>query len=437
MKTRLNPEHALSASFAADVTDLQSRTARGLLETLLEGYRGRGAIRLWNGETVAADSETSSLIVVRQPALVRHMVLGRDLTTLAEAYLGGDLEIEGAIESVFDVVEFLRRRRFTLGERWRVLRQALQLPARYRPAGASRVRGARAPLRNDRDSISYHYDVSNEFYRLWLDPNLVYSCAYFSDAEQTLEAAQQDKLDYLCRKLRLRPGLKLLDVGCGWGALVSWAASHYGVEAHGITLSGKQYQYACERIDREGLQEKVKVELRDYRQLPPEGRYDRIVSVGMFEHIGLENFPTYFATMRRLLRQGGLFLNHGIASDSGWRETQITRFVNRYVFPDGALTRISEATAAMESAGLEVLDVENLRPHYALTLRNWVRRLEAAAAEARALTSDKTYRLWRLYMAGSAYYFTKGSLRVYQVLNGIADAPPAVPLRRDDLYARG
>ncbi|MGD2075295.1 MAG: cyclopropane-fatty-acyl-phospholipid synthase family protein [Gammaproteobacteria bacterium] len=409
--------------------------ACALLKALLSNYRGRAAIRLWDGQTLAANRHTTTFVVIRHPALVRRMVINADVLALAEAYLAGDIDVEGAIENAFDLVEFISLHRLSTGQRWRLAVQALRLPGSYRAGGVEAARAGKTMQHNERRTIGHHYDVSNDFYRLWLDPEMVYSCAYFSDPTQSLEAAQRDKLDYLCRKLRLQPGQTLLDVGCGWGALPSWAARNYGVRAHGITLSEQQYHYARERVAREGLQDRVKVELRDYRQLSETPGYDRIVSVGMFEHVGIANFPRYFGTVRRLLKAGGLFLNHGIAQESRWQATPITRFVNRYVFPDGELTRISDATAAMEDAGLEVLDVENLRPHYALTLRHWVSRLEKAAAQARALTSETTYRVWRLYMAGSAYYFSLGSLRVYQVLTGLANAsPPAVPLRRGDLY---
>jgi cyclopropane-fatty-acyl-phospholipid synthase len=276
--------------------------------------------------------------------------------------------------------------------------------------------------------------VGNDFYRLWLDPEMVYSCAYFRDSTQGLAAAQRDKLDYLCRKLRLEPGQRLLDIGCGWGALLIWAAKHYGARAHGITLSQQQHDYANERVRLEGLEGQVSVEMRDYRDLVPEAEYDRVVSVGMFEHIGLRNFATYFATIRRVLKKGGLFLNHGITSDNRWRRTPLTRFINRYIFPDGELTRISDVCAAMERAGFEILDVESLRRHYALTLRRWITALESSHRSAVKTSSESLFRLWRLYMAGSAHYFTEGSINVYQVLAGYSHAPLATPLRREDLY---
>jgi len=265
----------------------------------------------------------------------------------------------------------------------------------------------------------------------------VYSCAYFRSADQSLADAQQDKLDYLCRKLRLQPGQTLLDIGCGWGALAMWAARHYGVQVHGITLSQEQQKLAQERVRAAGLEEKVRIELLDYRNLPDHAQYDRVVSVGMFEHVGINNFPTYFGTVRRVLKPDGLFLNHGITSDTGWERSPLTRFMNRYIFPDGELARISDVSDAMEQAGFEPLDVESLRRHYALTLRHWVSALEAGRDEAIEHSSEVTYRLWRLYMAGCAFYFDEGSIGLYQVLAGQQHQLQPVPLRRDDLYTGG
>jgi cyclopropane-fatty-acyl-phospholipid synthase len=228
-----------------------------------------------------------------------------------------------------------------------------------------------------------------------------------------------------------------LDIGCGWGALVIWAARNYGARAHGITLSEQQYQYAKDRIQREGLEGQVTVELRDYRDLPEDARYDRIVSVGMFEHIGVANFPRYFNIIKRALKPDGLFLNHGITNDTGWQDTPITRFINNYVFPDGELTRIGTVINAMEKAGFEVVDVEGLRRHYALTLRAWVQSLEANREKAVAMVGEASYRVWRLYMSGSAHYFDEGSINVFQVLAGHDREPLVISLRRDEMYAKG
>jgi cyclopropane-fatty-acyl-phospholipid synthase len=287
------------------------------------------------------------------------------------------------------------------------------------PRAASRLAQAvqRHTRTGNRQAIAFHYDLSNDFYRLWLDPAMVYSCAYFETPALSLEQAQRAKLDHICRKLQLQPGEQFLDIGCGWGALVLHAAQAYGVQAHGITLSQRQFELAQERIAQAGLQQQVTVELRDYRDMDGQARFDKIASVGMFEHVGLKNLKAYFGCVHRLLRPQGYFLNHGITHDvEGWSKTLSTQFINRYVFPDGELDTISNIQRVMEQAQFEVMDVEGLRPHYARTLRHWVHRLEARHAQALAYVNEATYRIWRLYMAASAMEFEAGTLGVYQIL---------------------
>ncbi len=429
-------EHSLNIDLDT-LDDAEIVAAREILQRFLAGYDGSVAVRLWSGERIYGDVNAPCTVVIHQPSVLRHLVLHQDLIRLAESYMAGDLDVEGDMESLFDLTQHARELHFSWPDKWRVLLQALRLP-KHRMSGSLVVRDKKAAQhRNTKESIAYHYDVSNDFYRLWLDPEMVYSCAYFRDPDQTLANAQQDKLDHICRKLRLKPGQQLLDIGCGWGALAIWAARHYDVQVHGITLSEQQYRYAIERVRNEGMEEQVRIELRDYRDLPEEAGYDRIVSVGMFEHIGVANFPRYFNTVKRVLKSGGLFLNHGITNDTGWQDTPITRFMNRYVFPDGELARISDVQDAMEQAGFEIIDVEGLRRHYALTLRHWVEALEKYREQAVAMVGEATYRIWRLYMAGCAYYFEEGSTNVYQVLAGSAHQPLATPLRRDDLYKKG
>jgi len=409
--------------------------ARGVLECFLAGYDGSVAVRMWNGDHVHGKSDAPCTLVFHQPAVLRELVLHRDLVRLAELYLAAKIEVEGDAECLFDLVSYMQKRVLPWSAKWRILRHALQLPARDSDSAESRALHRWAgERRNTRASIAHHYDLGNDFYRLWLDPQMVYSCAYFHDASQSLASAQEDKLDYICRKLRLSPGQSLLDIGCGWGALICWAARHYGVHAHGITLSEEQYRYAVERVRSEGLQGQVTVELRDYRTLSNDAHYDRVVSVGMFEHVGVANLPVYFQTVKRVLKPGGLFLNHGITNDTGWLDTPITHFINRYVFPDGELTRISDVSSAMEQAGFEIIDVESLRRHYALTLRRWIQALEAQREQIVKLVGEASYRVWWLYMAGSAWYFDEGSINVYQVLAGGSKQALSIPLRRDDIY---
>jgi len=290
----------------------------------------------------------------------------------------------------------------------------------------------------DAQAIAHHYDVSNEFYALFLDPLMVYTCAYYRDPDGKLEQAQQDKLGHVCRKLDLRAGETLLDIGCGWGSLAIWAAQHYGVRAHGVTLSRAQADYATERIRREGLQDGCRVEYLDYRDLPADVTYDKIAAVGLIEHVGVPNYPDFLGGVRARLKDGGLYLNHGIIHDFHWKRTSQIEFLYRHVFPNADIAGLSETLTEMERAGWEIVDVEGLRLHYARTCRQWVERLNARADEARALVGERTYRTWRLYLTCSAVSFESGSLGLYQVLMRKHRDPLVgrAPRTREPLYER-
>jgi len=435
-KDSLVQSDALIGTPSALSADRQSLIGSEIIAEVLADYHGGTAIVLWDGTLVHGTLDAPCTAIFREPGALRDLILHRDLLRLADSYLGGAIDLEGDLESLFDLKLHLTGLNLSLGTRLHLMRLALRLPKRTRTGSRPDRRAGRSLHRNSRASIAHHYDVGNDFYGLWLDPEMVYSCAYFNSAEQSLADAQRDKLDYLCRKLRLQPGQTLLDIGCGWGALALWAARHYGVQAYGITLSKEQSTLARERIKNAGLEEQVRIELLDYRDLPQDVQYDRVVSVGMFEHVGIKNFPTYFGTVQRLLKPDGLFLNHGITNETGWEGTPEIRFMNHYVFPDGELARISDVCDAMERAGFEILDVEGLRRHYALTLRHWVKALETKRQEAIGYSSELTYRLWRLYMAGCAFNFEAGGIGVYQVVAGQRHQPQPVPLRREDLYTR-
>jgi cyclopropane-fatty-acyl-phospholipid synthase len=294
-------------------------------------------------------------------------------------------------------------------------------------------------LRNrdaDARAIAHHYDVSNEFYALFLDPLMVYTCAYYRDHDGKLEQAQQDKLDHVCRKLELARGETMLDIGCGWGSLAIWAAQHYGVRAHGVTLSKAQADYATERIQKEGLADRCRVDFLDYRDLPASLTFDKIAAVGVIEHVGIPNYPAFFGSVRARLNDGGLYLNHGIVHDFHWKPTSQTEFLYRHVFPNGDLAGLSQTLTEIERANFEILDVEGLRLHYARTCRHWVERLVARADEARALAGERTYRTWLLYLTCSAVAFEGGSIGLYQVLTR-KHRDPAVdraPRTRDHIY---
>ena len=444
-----------SAIAAADNDDSRGvGEASDLLLRLFRSYAGCIAVRLWDGTRLdlgqsapnPADAPPSFTLVFRNAEVVSLLVLGRDRLRLADAYFRGDMDIEGDFFAALMLKDHLDTISLSLPERMLTLWSAYRLRALARKP--ARIDGERPSLeagfvkahsrRENREAIHFHYDVSNDFYALWLDDAMVYSCAYFEQSNVTLEQAQWAKLDHICRKLMLKWGDRLLDIGCGWGALIIHAAQHYGVHAHGITLSQQQLDLAKIRIAQAGLEARVTVELLDYRDLSGSCLYDKVASVGMFEHVGLKNLPIYFSTVHRLLKPCGLFLNHGITHDvEGWEKTSSTEFINRYVFPDGQLDTVSNIQRAMETARFEIADVEALRPHYALTLRHWVSRLELHHSQALKYVNESTYRVWRLYIAACALEFESGEIGVYQVLGckrGVGAA--AVPLTRDHLYSQ-
>lgn len=433
----------MSATAPIPAEDPFVQTSLSFLNLLFGDVHPRDfQVRLWDGTTWGPEPGQPArfTIVLKHPGALRAMFWPPEELTMAEAYIYDDFDIEGDIESVFRLADPLLAKSWTVAEKAALGRLLLKLPDTRQPRlgrQAARVRGRRHSKARDQQAISYHYDVSNDFYALWLDKNMVYSCAYFHSPEDDIDTAQERKLDYICRKLRLRPGERLLDIGCGWGGLIIHAVQHYGVEALGITLSRPQVEYAQERIRRLGLQDRCRVEFRDYRDVNEPESFDKLVSVGMFEHVGREKLEEYFAQAWRILRPGGVFLNHGIACKEGLPASNRPTFSDRYVFPDGELVPIHVTLEVAEKAGFEVRDVENLREHYMWTLRSWVRRLEAHHDQARALTDEVTYRVWRLFMSGSAHGFKVGRLKVYQALLSKPDSEgnSRLPLTRADWYA--
>lgn len=405
-----------------------------VFSTLFEGYEGPPfAIRLWDGWqwSSSANLKPACTIVLENPKALRALVTDPSELTMGEAFIHGDLDVEGDIFAVFSIVEQVLNRPRSLRQQ-----MAEKLAGTIFGLGQWLRHGPLNSLHRARASIAHHYDQPVAFYEPWLGESLVYSCGYFRTAQDSLDAAQEQKLELICHKLRLQRSERFLDIGCGWGSLLLHAAGRRQAHAQGITLSREQAGTAKRRIEEAGLEHCCRAELCDYRELDGSREpFDKIASVGMFEHVGLKNLPHYFGIAYRLLKPGGLFLNHGIARShsSPVRESS---FIDRYVFPDGRLVTLSETLEAAESQGLEVRDVENLREHYELTLRRWVEGLRQNADTLLEHVPMITYRIWLLYMAGAAAAFRRGDIGVYQVLLSRPDRGNSrLPLTRDDWYA--
>lgn len=416
------------------MSDAKKSHERKLLDDLFRDYSGPTfAIRLWNGwQWVSLAGERPAFtVVVEMPGAQAALVAHPNEVTLGEAFIRREIDVEGDIFSVFSVAEYLVNRPRSL------LQRAKDLFLRTL-AGADRWfhHGALHSKARDRASITYHYDQPVEFFRPWLGSTLAYSCAYFRTPNDSLDLAQAQKLELICRKLRLQPRERFLDIGCGWGSLILHAADRHNVRAHGITLSRIQAETAQSRIEDADLSPRCTVELRDYRDCENlSGSFDKIASVGMFEHVGSKHLSHYFHTVHGLLRPGGTFLNHGIAR-SALSPVRQDSFIDRYVFPDGRLATLSQAISAAESAGFEVRDVENLREHYELTSRKWVEGLRQNEVELRNYVPEMTYRIWLLYMAGSAAAFRRGDIAVYQILLSRPEQGRCrLPLVREDWYS--
>jgi cyclopropane-fatty-acyl-phospholipid synthase len=392
-------------------------------------------LRLWNGRRLGP-ADPDFLISLEHPGSLRAMLWPPSDVAAGEAYLNGAIDIEGDI--VGAIAAGARLGALTDAPSWRrasLLRAILAMPkppARFRSAsGRAHLRGRMHTRERDRQAIAFHYDLPVDFYSTFLDSELVYSCAYFDEPMGDLDLAQRRKVDLVCRKLRLRPGQRLLDVGCGFGPLLRHAARHYGVTGVGVTLSRTQADTARELIAAAGLSDRIEVRLMDYRDV--DERFDAVASIGMIEHVGPEQLDTWFATVRGVLRPGGLMLCHAIVLGDAehLRVGDEATFVTSYVFPDGGLVPAWRAVRHLQQGGFRLLDVEQLRPHYAWTLRKWMERLETGRGRAVAAADERAFRTWRTYMAGSAYSFETDSLEVVQML-GRAPGPdgPELPVGR-------
>ena len=380
------------------------------------------AMRAWNGE-VWGPEDARATIMLNHPGALRALLLPASELTVGEAYIYDDVDIEG---SIHEVVEFVARLRSTRGRRLaslRLFQHLRKLPAENRRSMYARPekKGRLHSKKRDKASVTAHYDTGNDFFRQFLDPGMVYSSGVFLDPDEPLEKAQQRKIDLICRKLQLRPGQRLLDIGCGWGTLAIHAARHDDVDVTGVTLSRPQVDLATAAADDAGVGDRVTFEVLDYRDV--KGRFDAIASVGMFEHVGKGQLARYFDKIRDMLEPGGTFLNHGIVIRDRLARRVKPDFIDTYVFPDGDLVTVDEVIGLAEDAGFELRDAESLRTSYALTLQHWVNNLETNRKAAVAAADETTYRIWRIYMAGAAVAFDVGAVSVYQLLLDTTDRP--------------
>lgn len=411
------------------------------------------SLRLWNGEVLplGPNARDDIQIVIARPSAVRRLILKPGLMTLFEMFATGDMRVEGGspLEAAdrWDhgrAVHLAKR-----ADKLLIAKMAIPFLLGGSDAGANQLPewdktgndgiGADKAGRSDQDFIQFHYDVGNDFYRLFLDPEMVYSSAYFTDHDATLETAQEEKLDRICRKLRLQPGQQLLDVGCGWAGLSCWAAKHYGVTVRGVTLSQAQLDFGRAKVKAMGLEDKITLELKDYRNVTESGTFDAISQVEMFEHVGFANHERHFLEMKRLLKPGGLYF-HQASVRRGGREsikpTDTTKVITRFIFPGGELDTIGMTVTNLGRLGFETLDVEDMREHFELTLKHWEDRLYAKREEAYALVGEARTRLWLIYFALFKKGFERGSVLVYQtVAQKRRPGPSGLPLDRKSMYA--
>ncbi len=396
--------------------------AKELIERLFRDHPTKQfAVRLWDGTEISWGPKRDFTLIFRSDAAFSRLARSADVAAFGDAYVKNDVDFEGNIEAAIALARYLR---------------TVKIPGREKVRFALKMGGSGKHTRSDdtRD-VQAHYDLSNDFYRLLLDKRMVYSCAYFRTPEMTLDQAQEEKLDLICRKLRLQKNELFLDVGCGWGALVIWAVQHYGVRAHGITLSQKQFDLATEQVRVAGLSDRITIEQRHYLDLPA-NQFDKIASIGMYEHVGIKKYPAYFTALQQALKPGGLLLNHGITVRRSTDERVGGDFISKYIFPGGELDNVPHTQVIMEACGFEILDVETWRRHYARTLREWYRRLQEQETEAAKYVSTEILRSWRLYLLGFALSFDENVLNIYQVLAAKNDATgnARVPMTREDMY---
>jgi len=435
--------------------DKYLRATRSIFEHIAETADLSFCVQLWDGSLIPLgdNADHNFYISIKGPGVLGTILRKPTLENILLQYASGGIDYHGGdLITFYGIVRNRGQRTKSLSsfsikkkiKKSLIVRQAISLA--FAPREKKEVyqysgdETGRMKERDDKQFIKFHYDLSNDFYRLFLDREMIYSCGYFTEWGNDLDTAQQDKLDMICRKLRLQKGDRFLDIGCGWGGLICHAAKKFGVQAHGVTLSQEQYDAAVQKVKDLGLDDRVKVELRDYKSLS--GEYDKISSIGMYEHVGIANYPEYFSKVRSLLRDRGIFLNHGItrrAKRSRRHFNRITpgrRFILKYIFPGSELDHIGHSLEVMEACGFEVHDVEGLREHYAMTTRHWCQRLERNKDKAIKIVGEDRFRMWIAYLAGVSFAFHDGSLRIFQTVatkHG-RKGPSTMPATRAHLY---
>lgn len=423
-------------------------SAAKLIDQLADKLDANMSVELWDGRRLPLGRNVTSdhLVKIASPGVVASLLKGPSLDKIIRHYIHKKIDFEGG--TLFDILQplvFARTRRrlkeISKTEIFKHLSPFLlvksEVPESTRTFDGDE-KGANKTERDEEKFIQFHYDVSNEFYQLFLDERMIYTCAYFTDWTNDIHQAQKDKLDMICRKLRLTRGETMLDIGCGWGGLLIHAVENYGVKGHGVTLSKEQYDHAINAIAGKQLENEITIELKDYRDL--DGQFDKISSIGMYEAIGIDAVPEYLAKVRSLLKPEGIFLNHGITRKGKKRKTSFSSrpeqaALQKYIFPGGELDDLGNTIAKMEQTGFEVQDVEGWRMHYQLTTKLWCERLTARKEEAIRLVGEETYRIWVAYLAGCSLAFLRGSARLYQtVATKSARGMPSTPQTRADLY---